>query len=256
MNNFKFYSNYYDLLYTDKDYNLEVDFITSLLKEHALGAKTILDLGCGTGAHAYLFCQKGYTVHGIDLSQTMLDIAIQNHGKIAPQFQNHLSFSIGNAQDCRVGREFDVVLSLFHVVSYQTTNTELRSVIANAALHLKSGGVFIFDFWYGPAVLSERPSIRVKRIQSDKINLTRIAEPEMDSLNSCVEVKYHIIIQDNSSKIMEEIKETHRMRYLFLTEIDMLANLEGLTVEKTCELLSGREPSFDTWGVCAVLRKT
>lgn len=185
----------------------------------------------------------------------MLEIAIQNCKKTAHHLQHRLTFSLGNAQDCRIGREFDVVLSLFHVVSYQTTNIELQAIIETAAIHLKTGGVFIFDFWYGPAVLSERPSIRVKHIENDKINLTRISEPKMLLSKNCVDVNYHIIINDTISKTTEVIKETHRMRYIFLTELDLLANTAGFKIQKTCEWLSGREPSFDTWGVCAVLQK-
>lgn len=255
MKNFNLYSAYYNTLYKDKDYDSEVNFVTSLLKKYAPSATKILELGCGTGAHAHIFAKKGYTLHGIDLSETMLEIAIQKRKNTAHHLQQRLSFSIGNAQNCRVGREFDVVLSLFHVVSYQTTNVELQAIIETAAIHLKTGGVFIFDFWYGPAVLSERPSIRVKHIKNNKINLTRIAEPQMLLSESCVDVNYHIIINDNVSKVTEVINETHRMRYLFLTEIDLLANIAGLKLEKTCEWLSGREPSSDTWGVCAVLSK-
>lgn len=49
MKNFKLYSAYYNTLYKDKDYDSEVNFVTSLLANYAPGAKTILELGCGTG---------------------------------------------------------------------------------------------------------------------------------------------------------------------------------------------------------------
>ena len=56
------YSQYYDLLYSDKDYEGEVDYVNTLLKENSNNAKTLLDMGCGTGAHAEIFCDKGYKV--------------------------------------------------------------------------------------------------------------------------------------------------------------------------------------------------
>ena len=69
------YSQYYDLLYSDKDYEGEVDYVNTLLRENSNNAKTLLDMGCGTGAHAEIFCDKGYKVHGIDLSEDMLKTA-------------------------------------------------------------------------------------------------------------------------------------------------------------------------------------
>lgn len=69
------YSKYYDLLYSDKDYTKEVEYIDSLIKGQNSKTKTLLDMGCGTGKHAELFCDKGYTVSQVDLSEDMLKIA-------------------------------------------------------------------------------------------------------------------------------------------------------------------------------------
>lgn len=69
------YSNYYDLIYKDKDYSAEVYFIDSVIKKYAKGSvKTIFDLGCGTGSHAFLLAEKGYNVTGVDMSEDMLSI--------------------------------------------------------------------------------------------------------------------------------------------------------------------------------------
>ena len=54
MSVFKDYSNYYDLLYSDKDYEAEADYIDHLIQKNNPGAKTILNLGCGTGKHDFL----------------------------------------------------------------------------------------------------------------------------------------------------------------------------------------------------------
>nr|MBA2706707.1 SAM-dependent methyltransferase [Gemmatimonadaceae bacterium] len=52
MSVFGSYSRYYDLLYRDKDYAAESAYVASLLAVHAPGARSILEIGCGTGAHA------------------------------------------------------------------------------------------------------------------------------------------------------------------------------------------------------------
>ena len=46
------YSKYYDLLYEDKNYFDEVEYIDFLIKKNCQSAKTLLDMGCGTGKHA------------------------------------------------------------------------------------------------------------------------------------------------------------------------------------------------------------
>ena len=58
---FDSYSMYYNLLYKDKDYAAEADYIAHLLGN----AKTVFEMGCGTGKHAKLLTSKGYKMFGI-----------------------------------------------------------------------------------------------------------------------------------------------------------------------------------------------
>ena len=253
MSVFGAYARYYDLLYRDKDYAAEVEFIASLLHKHAPEGTNILELGCGTGIHAERLAEKGYSIHGIDLSEEMLVAARQRtEGCVA---QERLVFAQGNVCTYQAGRKFDMVISLFHVVSYQSTNDELRAMFQNAAKHLEDGGVFIFDFWHGPAVLTERPSVRVKRMESDEIAVTRVATPTVDMVGNYVDVHYDIFIRDKKTSLVEELSETHRMRYLFLTEIEMLARDAGLRFVSSGEWMTSNSPTEKAWGVYAVLSK-
>ena len=249
------YAHYYDLLYKDKNYLDEAKFIESLLRKHSPAAQTVLELGCGTGTHALLLAQQGYSLHGVDLSEEMLEVACQRKSSLPYDLAKQVTFSVGNARDFKLDSQFDVVLSLFHVVSYQASNVELQEMFDNVARHLKPGGIFIFDYWYGPAVLSERPAVRIKRIESDDIHVTRLAEPQIDVQAGCVDVNYQMMVRDKLSLNVSELTETHRMRYLFLTEIDLLARAAGFTVQMSGEWLTGRAPGENTWGVYSVLSK-
>ena len=53
-------ARYYDLIYKDKNYDDEVNYIDNLLEKYLKSEKKILELGCGTGKHALLFKKKGY----------------------------------------------------------------------------------------------------------------------------------------------------------------------------------------------------
>src|SRR3990172_2206099 len=75
MKTFGSYANYYDLIYADKDYGKEVDFVLNLIRAHAARPRRLLELGCGTGIHTALLAEKGYDACGIDLSRNMLVVA-------------------------------------------------------------------------------------------------------------------------------------------------------------------------------------
>jgi len=244
------YSQYYDLLYSDKDYSNEVEYIDKLINENSINTKTILDMGCGTGKHDELLCKKGYIVHGIDLSQDMLKIAeTRREGK-----EEKLSFSLSNIQDLNLDKKFDAVVSLFHVMSYQNSNDELIKAFEVAKNHLKGGGLFIFDFWYGPAVLTDLPVTRVKRLVNEKIKVTRLAESVMHSEENIVDVNFDTFIEDLDSKEIIEKEELHKMRYFFDTELDLICKQVGFEIKQKYEWMSDKNPDFNSWNVVWIVK--
>ncbi|MFW2605353.1 class I SAM-dependent DNA methyltransferase [Aliarcobacter butzleri] len=244
------YSKYYDLLYSDKDYISEVKYVDSLIKANSKNTKTLLDMGCGTGKHAELFCDMGYEVHGIDLSEDMLKIAENRRiGK-----ENKLSFSHSNIQNLSLNKKFDVVVSLFHVMSYQNSNSELFKAFEVAKNHLNNDGIFIFDFWYGPAVLTDLPTTRVKRLENDNIKVTRLAEPILDAQKNIVDVNYDIFIENKETKEVIEKKELHQMRYFFDTELEFICESIGFKILNKYEWLSYKKPDFSSWNVVWIIK--
>ncbi|HEY9637599.1 MAG TPA: class I SAM-dependent methyltransferase [Coleofasciculaceae cyanobacterium] len=254
MHVFENYARYYNLLYRDKDYVRETEFIHQLLQTYAPGAQSILELGCGTGTHALLLVQAGYEVHGVDLSAQMLKLFGDRFSQLPQELVSRLAYSQGDLRTIRLDQQFDAIISLFHVISYQTTNESLESAFATVKAHLKPGGVFIFDCWYGPAVLSDRPTVRVKRLEDEEITITRIAEPLMHPNQNIVDVNYQVFIKDKKTGAVEELQETHPMRYLFKPEIDLLFRDFQLEPIECREWMTNREPGFDTWGVYCVGR--
>lgn len=241
------YSKYYDLLYFDKDYKAEVKYINNIIKKYNPDALFLLELGCGTGIHAELLSQEGYTIYGIDISQSMLDKALKICNK-------NLSFYLGDIRTYRVNRKFDAVISIFHVASYQTETEDLIKYFKTAREHLNKDGLFIFDCWWGPAVLSQKPEKRVKRLENDEISIVRHANPVIYPSRNVVDVNYEIKITDKKTGVIESINEIHSMRYLFTPEIKFLLKQCGLKPVHSEEWLSSKDPGFDTWGVCFIVK--
>jgi SAM-dependent methyltransferase len=247
MSVFKEYSHYYNLLYKDKDYIGEVDYIDGLIQKHALSKpQTVLNLGCGTGKHDSLLAQKGYQITGVDFSNDMLEIARENHPNI--------DFFEGDIRTLKLHKTFDVVLSLFHVISYQTLNKDIYDAFLTAKTHLKTGGIFIFDFWYGPSVIAEMPSKRIREVEDDTLKIVRYTTPEIFPNENRVDVHFDVEITNKLTAEVTKLKELHQMRYLFLPELRQLLNSVGFMIQSEEEWMTGGELGFHSWSGCVVAR--
>jgi SAM-dependent methyltransferase len=246
MTSFVDYAQYYDLIYTDKDYQAEANFVDSLIQRYAEGAKSILDLGCGTGRHTR-YLSKKYSVTGVDMSEDMLGVARSRPGGAKSQGSPDVLFLQGDLRTFRVEQHFDAVVSLFHVMSYQTTNEDLRAAFATAKAHLRPGGVFLFDCWYGPAVLTDRPAVRSKRLENERLQVIRVAEPLMYPNENRVDVNYTVWIKDKQSNGIQEIRETHKVRYWFLPELVASLHDSGFKLLETGEWMTGKALGWGTW---------
>jgi SAM-dependent methyltransferase len=249
MENFNAYSQYYDLLYQDKDYAAESKYILGLLEKYTASSyKSLLELGCGSGNHARYFCQHGLQVTGIDQSEAMVNLA---NSKAIDGF----SPLVGEITTFRLNQQYDVVVALFHVISYLIDNEALISCFRNTYNHLKKGGLFVFDVWFTPAVLSQVPETRIRRMANEHISVTRLAEPSLRHASNIVDVEYEVWVKDNQKGATTIILETHSMRHFGIPEIELLAQHTGFEVLGAEAFLSGAQPSIDTWGVCFTLRK-
>jgi SAM-dependent methyltransferase len=252
---FQRYGAYYDLLYRDKDYAAEVDYIARILRAADPNANKLLELGSGTGRHGSLLARRGFDVFGVERSESMVTAARTVSIPLSESGGGSFHCTQGDICAVKLDRVFDAVLALFHVVSYQTRNADVMQTFANVARHLRPRGVFLFDVWHGPAVLAERPSVRVKRVEDDHTRLIRIAEPELDLNASVVTVRYTMLAEAKTDGRLTTFTEQHPMRYFFPVEIDLLAGQAGFDVERTEEFFTGRMPSDGTWGVLYLLRK-
>ena len=241
---FDAYATYYDLLNKDKNYSAEVVYLQELLNNFGMQTGTILELGCGTGKHAELLAQHGFSVHGIDVSPQMIQLAKQRSD--ATDIEYLLTFEIGDVRNIKVGKLFDAVISLFHVASYQTTNIDLESMFTTAASHLDEDGIFIFDFWYGPAVLTDLPSVRIKKIHDNNFKILRIAEPEIHPNHNIVDVNYTIQVSRSTGE-NDTLFEKHSMRYLFMPELERMLQNSGFKNINSYEWLKEKTLSFNSW---------
>lgn len=243
----KEYSDSYDLLYREKDYDAECDLIEEIIRTHrSKPAHSILDLGCGTGNHALRLAQRGYSVTGVDRSEEMLEIARSK----ARDEGTSCEFIHSDLKEVSIGKKFDVVIMMFAVLGYQTENEDVIRALKTVRNHLKKGGLFICDVWYGPAVLHERPGEKIRVIQEGDIRIIRSSSGVLNSMNHTVTVTFHLW-KIQGERFVSEVTEEHRMRFFFPQELDFLFRSQRLSINTITSFPDiQQEAGEHAWNIC------
>ena len=245
INNFNLYSQYYDLLYNDKDYELEVNYVIESISKVNTNLGKILNLGSGTGRHDEVFKRLGYSILGIELSDSMVNLS-NNKG---------LNCVKGDISNFNLGQQFDSILSLFHVVSYLNSNIDITRMFSCVSNHLSKGGVFLMDVWFTPAVYFQTPEVRSKIFENNIIKINRLATPEIDYIGNIVKVNFDVDIFEKQSKTKSSFSEIHSMRHFSVPELRYFAKINGLDLIRSEEFLTSHPLSNKTWSACFTFKK-
>lgn len=240
---FKDYAYYYNAFYQDKDYQAEAVQVDSLLKKYGTNIQSVISYGCGTGRHDLALCRLGYQCTGIDMSPLMIEIARENAKNEAVT----IDFSVADIRTYEPQGKYDAVISLFHVMSYQNSNQDITDAFRAARQALDQGGIFLFDVWYGPGVLSDKPAVRVKEIEDEQNKLVRIARPIMHDRENVVDVCYEVYVIEKKTGNTKTIHEVHNMRYFFRPELEFLLKEAGFELLDNIDCQTLSETGYDSW---------
>ena len=247
------YADCYDALYREKDYEAECDLIERLFKTYGDGQiKNVLDLGCGTGNHALPLSMRGFEVIGIDRSESMLAQARKKAAQSLPAVRD--AFCKADIHSVDLGRQFDAALLMFAVLGYQLENADVMAALRTARRHLRSGGLLLFDVWYGPAVLFQRPSERVKIIPTSDGKILRVSSSELDTRGHTCTVRFHVW-KFAAERLLSETEEEHTVRYFFPLELELFLESTGFNPVRLAAFPEfQRDADEKTWNVLAVAR--
>ena len=241
----------YDLIYKDKDYGGETDFVEEIFRNFSSKpVETILDGGCGTGGHAMPLAQRGYQVTGIDASEAMIKRAREKANKA----KLNIGFQTMDIRQLDLKQKFDACLFMFSVLGYITETGDILKTLAKVKRHLKKDSLFIFDCWNGLAVMRVLPSARVQTFEDKDDRVIKIATPELDAFHHICRVNYQLI-RCKGNTIISEFKETHIVRYFFPQEIIHFLDETGFEVLKICPFLDLKgKVDENVWNIAVIAR--
>jgi 2-polyprenyl-3-methyl-5-hydroxy-6-metoxy-1,4-benzoquinol methylase len=103
-----------------------------------VGAKKIVDVGCGTGLMSCAFARKGFEVVGVEPAKPMLEIAKKTN------CSKNVKWVHGLAKDLS-DYKADLVIMTGHVAQFHITDKEWDEALHGIYQALKPGGYLIFE---------------------------------------------------------------------------------------------------------------
>lgn len=134
-------AEYYDLIYSFKDYAGEAAKIAARIRAERPDAQSILDVACGTAEHAKRLV-RDIRVDGIDLEPRFVEIAREK----VPSGR----FEVADMRDFDLGRRYDVVQCLFSSIGYLPSGRDVVAALRCFREHLEPGGLILVEPWLTP----------------------------------------------------------------------------------------------------------
>ena len=199
----------YDEFYRPVDVNERVD----VLEELAASGR-VLELGIGTGTFALPLAARGVEVHGIEISEVVVDqIRAKEGGESLP-------ITIGDFADVEVDCAFSLIFVISNTFFMLTEQEDQIRCFENVASHLDEFGVFLVHAFVPDVSMFDRG----QHLSGDLADLAsvRMDVSIHDPKGQTVDFR-HIDLTEERIKMYPG-----RLRYAWPSELDLMARLAGL----------------------------
>lgn len=225
-------ARYYDLIHDARGRNAaaEAELVIGEIRRRRPDTHSLLDVGCGTGAHLPRFAEE-FDVTGLDASSQMLDIARDR----SPDTE----LVVGDFRSFNLGRRFDAIVCLFSGIGHLTEFDDLRRAIDNLASHLEPGGVLLVEGWVEPDYW-RGSSVNAESGTGDGVAVARAVRSRREGVHCEIEMRYTIATPTE----LTTIDEQHRMRLSIPEEFEDAFTSAGVTIERLPHMLHAGRSVF------------
>ncbi len=189
-----------------------VDFLAGLAGDGAA-----LEFGVGTGRVALPLSERGVSVHGIDISDPMLDQLRAKRGA------EKIGLTTGDFATTRVDGSFRLAYLVFNTITNLTTQDEQVACFQNAADHLEPGGCFVIEVIV-PGVRRLPPGERIRVFDRSSRHL---GFDEYADFIGQILYSHHYWTDEGRLR-------THSApyRWVWPSELDLMARLAGMRLKE------------------------
>lgn len=210
-------AKYYDLIFSQKNYQKEVNFILEIIHKRNVPHKSILDVGCGTGKHLGMLQGFFEDLQGIDLSEKILAVARKNHPRI--------NFCQGNMANFNINKKFDVITCLYSVFNYNLTSNDAVKTVNNFKKHLNKKGMLVLAL-YTPHNTEKRLTMHAGK--NEEVEVVKFNQYKYIPQTKMTEDTFVVLSKDKNGKVDFMIEPDHKYRIFQIEEIREIFAKAGL----------------------------
>ncbi len=203
----------YDSFYGSVDVELRMD----VLEELAAGGRA-LELGTGTGSFALPLAERGVEVHGIEISEAMVEELRAKEGGTG------VPVTIGDFADVEVEGTFSLIYVLNNTFFMLTEQEAQVRCFENVAAHLDASGVFLVDAFVPDVTRFDRG--QEVRTRLPDLETVRLDVSTHDPMRQLVDFR-HVLLSEAGIRVYPA-----RLRYAWPSELDLMARLAGLRLRE------------------------
>ena len=210
----------YDRFMDETPYEEWCQFVVGRLKQDQITDGILLDLGCGTGSMTELLAKQGYDMIGVDLSDSMLDIAIEKRA----QSGHNILYLQQDMREFELYGTVRAVICLCDSLNYLLEEDDLLTTFKLVNNYLDPNGLFIFDF---NTVYKYETVIGDSTIAENREDCSFIWENYYTAEDQINEYDLTIFVKQQKD-LFRKFTETHLQRGYTLETMKRLVEQSGL----------------------------
>jgi SAM-dependent methyltransferase len=195
----------------------------------------VLELGCGTGRVTMALAEAGKRVTGVDLSERMLERAVQKRAKLGVESRERVHLVQGDMAKFDLGEKFRLVIIPFRAFQHLLEVQQQVDCLKCVQKHLAPGGHLVLDVFqtdaermHDPVHHRETLVAEYKTADGRQVKISeRVAAFHRAKQRNDVEMIFSIV---HSGGRKERLVFAWTLRYFFRYEIEHLLARCGFRV--------------------------
>ena len=220
-------AQWYDALYSLKDYRQESEDIINLLRKEHPEAMSLLDVACGTAEHDR-HLSRFYNVDGLDINPEFISIASQKN----PEGQ----YFIADMTNFKFNKKYDIILCLFSSIGYAKTLAKVIQTLRCFSKHLNKGGVAVVEPWFTQEQWNTDGTVHMFTGETAEGKICRMNISERKGSLSIID--FHYLVGTSSG--VQHYAERHELGLFSVEEMKRAFKNAGLIVKYDRDGFTGR----------------